>query len=303
MRLPSVQVEVAGLDGPVLCYPGTIVGRHAAARIRLQQPEISELHAHFSLRGGALWLIYLRRPVHIDGVACWEIPVTGRAVLPLTEQIVMLVRGEWVPDEMPALQVDEGTPKLLDGECSLLPDGSWVDGHQRAALAQAWWSDDAAWLRVGDRVEAVYPDARWEVGERRLAVRMLPWPGAGWTRALRRPPRTRVRTSRSMTRVDDELGREVELVGNASVVFYALATWAAAQQEPAAPWLHVATALWGAKEAPQRRGNLRTNVLHRLDQTLRQRGLRDDLVRRDDGFLWLGDRVEVQIIEGDAGRD
>lgn len=296
---PSVLVELTDRPGRFVCYAGNLIGRSAIARLRLQRPDISEAHAMISLRGGALWLLYLRRPASIDGRPVWELPLEAGVVAPLADGVALKVCGIWGAGEVLALQLGEHPPLALSGgHQSLGADGVLVDGRLAGALAEVWWTDGEPWILVlGEAgAEPALPERSWTTGGQELKVVLAPSAGTAWTQRVAVRPSTTVRTSARLTRVEDELGASCELKGNSSLVCYSLAIRTRDQGKGVA-WTAVGSALWGAKRAPFMWENMRNNVLYRLDQRLRAFGLRDDLIRREGGLMWFADGVRVEVEE------
>ncbi|HMV68356.1 MAG TPA: FHA domain-containing protein, partial [Myxococcota bacterium] len=85
MRLSSALLAIPGHHPPTLCYPGSLIGRIGAARLRIHHPGISEAHALVSARDGGLWLLALRRPLQVGGRPEWQVQLhTGSAVEAIT---------------------------------------------------------------------------------------------------------------------------------------------------------------------------------------------------------------------------
>jgi hypothetical protein len=299
MRLPSALLSVPGHVGPTLCYPGDLIGRLAVARLRLHDPDVSEAHALVSVRTGGLWLLALRAPWQLASEATWQVQLTPGLELPLTPGLRLQVEQTWLPDEQPALQVDgQRVWPLGWTPASLLetPIGpELVEGKLDGALAHLWPSEGEPWIRLrGSVAQPWSPGTELQIDGHTLRALLVPSAQTAWTGLHARAPRTWLRASPTRVSLRDETGRQADLTGTSAIVLYTIALWTQEHRAQTAPWLAVATALWGAKQAPSMRENLRNNVLYRLDQRLRKLGLRDDLVCRDDGLLWLADGVSVE---------
>lgn len=301
MRLPSALVRVPGHVGPTLCYPGDLLGRLAIARICLHDPDVSEAHGLISVRTGGLWLLALRTPWRLSDETTWQVQLTPGLELPLTASLRLCVEQVWSPDEQPALCVDGGRPQPLGwAPTSLVQTAGGpvvVDGKVEGALAHLWPSEGEPWIRPRDGAAQPWaPGMALQIGRHTVRALLVPAVETAWTGMHARAPRTWLRVSPTRVSLRDETGRTADLTGSSAIVLYTIAAWIQEHHEQTAPWLAVATALWGVKQAPSMRENLRNNVLYRLDQRLRKLGLRDDLVRRDDGLLWLGEGVIVEAL-------
>lgn len=298
MQLPSALLSIPGHHPPTLCYPGHLIGRIAAARLRVHHPAVSEAHALLSLRDGALWLLALRRPLQVDGRAEWQVPLRTGATVPLADGVALVVHHAFGSAEQLGVSIDGAPAVALAGEAWAVVDEGGVAvlrGPEAASpLLRLWLTDGELWAAAaGDAAHAVEPGGSLQVGTHVVTVVILPTRSTAWTSVVARRPPTRVRVSPRLAVVEDDQGGRAELTGNAAVALWAVATWVEVEREQAAPWTVVASALWGARQAAGMRDNLRNNVLYRLDQRLRATGLRDDLLCRDDGLLWFADGVEV----------
>jgi hypothetical protein len=295
MRLSSALLTIPGHHAPTLCYPGSLIGRVAAARLRVHHPEISEAHALLSARDGGMWLLALRRPLLVDGRPEWQVPLTQGRSIALAEGVALVVERVWLTTERLALVIDGGRPLPLgDGQALVRNAGGLqlVDGAPPGALALVWSSEGELWLGV-DPPLCLEPGLSLSLAGHALQIVVTTNTGTAWTGVHVRRPRTTVQVSPRIATDQDEHGARGELIGNAAVLLWAMATWVEERGDDAVPWQAVATALWGAKQAPLMRDNLRNNVMYRFDQRLRGLGLRDDLVCRDEGLLWFGEGVEV----------
>lgn len=291
LRLPDgSQVEL---------LPGDLIGRTAAAALRLDDPRVSEAHAMLSLRGGELRLLALRRMVALDGKPIAELVLQRGQRVQLARDLELVVEHISLPGAVPALQIEGLGERLLGSVASIrvAADGPSVSSRYEPEAHAHLWSSDEQWrLRTEDGV-----DRTLAVGEsfcvRGCSVRLteVALHSASHTPTeleggVRHPLRLVAQFDSVALHVD---GRPPLVFGGRGArILCELARF-----EVPVPWELLAREIWPQEaEAGVLRHRLDVN-LARLRSRLRGAGIRADLVQNDGSgsiglVLYEGDQVE-----------
>lgn len=256
--------------------PGSLIGRLSTCTLRIQDVRVSEAHALVTLRGRDLTLLALRGALQVDGIAEDAVLLAKGQRVELAPDVAFEVEEVVLPTRVMVLLVD-GVDLLEPCAAvhALLPSHQWVPAWRPDALAHVWSADGDWMIQVDGRVERATPGASWVldgatlsaavVDLERLAtevthlagqVEAMEVIGRTDTAELRRAGREPVTLDGLLARLVTELG----LLGTPT------------------PWDVVAREIWPEAPDLQRRRSF-DRVLQRLRQTLREHGVREDLVR------------------------
>lgn len=288
---PQVLLRVAP-DAPVAVAPGGIVGRLHGAALRVADPRVPEAAALVSLRGRELHLLALRGTLEVDGTAEDDVLLDEGLVVRLAGAVDVEVGRVDLPERVLALRLPGQVRELCASVYSLVtaPEPDLVPSFLAEAPARLWSTAEGWTGDFGRGPEPVRAGRRWEVGGVPLeAVEVaLGEGGSAATTGVLEPLTLVART----TTVHIQRARKppVTLDGLPAQLLSELALMGAPT-----PWTVVAAQLWGRRD-PGRHRMSWDRALRRLRTTLREAGLRDDLVRADgrgnvEVFLYPGDRV------------
>ena len=295
--MAQVRVRV-GVDRVVGLRPGDLVGRGWLAALHIDDPRVSEAHALVSLRGDRLRLLPLRGRFTVDGRRVDEADLAIGQYIEVAPGVGFVVIDLEVPSSIVALQGDGLAPTALHGAAGVAfrPEPAIV--HPAAAEARVWLWEAATGWRVRHSDGSEQPLAMgvdFEVGARRF-------------RLVETATRSTEPTSERAERVPLRLVARYETVhlfrqrapvliidGLSARLISELVAFAVP-----VPWLVLAEALWGAGIDGQRIRKRLDNVLGRLRESLREGGVRDDLVRANglgqiELLLESDDCVEAQL--------
>ncbi|MEO0601143.1 MAG: hypothetical protein AAF211_06890 [Myxococcota bacterium] len=294
---PFVQIRLS--DGTSRRVPsGGLVGRLAAAAVRIEDPRVSEAHAMISLRGTRFVMLALRgttRVVDEDPRRRIDLEVGQR--IELHAEIIVEVEAIEVPPLVMAIAGIEGSPVPLDGpEFSIVDDPlRVVPEPHRERLAWCWCTEGQWWLGLpGETPEPI------EVGhEATIAGQTLRWVEVPTERAVSRTttiqsfwPPLRLVVHDEHTDVSvrgmPELRR---LTGNNHAIVHALSSLVA--DGGSVHWQRVAEEIWPVNHHSY---NWYT-ALARLRKHLGKVGLPEELVDTDQGQVWLALRPGVDTVE------
>lgn len=173
----SVQVDFRVNGGDVVSAgPGAVIGRTAAAVIRLNDPAISEAHALVSLRGAGLRLLSLRGRFVVAGQRVTDVLLEPGVVIELAPSLSLEVVDVVLPGVVLGLEI-EGLGVLIPPPvASIFADRPEpVPGIAPGADAIVWSADQSFHARV-----AGAPDRELKAGQelrvagRRIAVVAVP---------------------------------------------------------------------------------------------------------------------------------
>ena len=289
LRLPDGSTVALG--------PGDLIGRVATAALVLDDPRVSEAHALVSLRGGALYLLSLRRLVGVRGKPVSEVRLARGLELELAEGLTLVVEEVTTPAHVLAVAAEGIGVRPLGQVTSILPGppprvvGRFVPG----AAAHLWSTgEDRFRLRLGEgRPRAIGPGDRFTVGALAVTVCTTDLSAAGHAPTLRgggieAPLRLIVHYDAV------ELHRADQPVVTFAGIGARLLTELVGFGGPVG-WETIARELWREELDT---GELRHRwdvALGRLRARLREAGVRADLLRSDGGQLHLvlydGDQV------------
>jgi len=145
-------VRFSTAAGTCELVPGDIIGRIAAAALRIDDPRVSEAHALVSLRRGALYLLSLRRMFAVAGTPTSEVQLEVGCVVELADGIALTVVEVATPAKVLALRAPGLGPLLLSNVASVQagPPLALVGRFVPGAAAHLWSAGTSWRLRVGD---------------------------------------------------------------------------------------------------------------------------------------------------------
>lgn len=277
---------------PVAVAPGGFIGRMLTASLRVGDPRVSEAAALVSLRGRELHLLALRGQLQVDGVVEDDVILEAGQRVRLADAVDLDVVAVDLPERVLAVDLPGQTRELCAPVYSLVvePSVDLVPAYVVGAPARIWSTAEGWSIDVGRGSEGLRPGRVWTVGDVTLRAHevTLGDVGVAATLAGAEPLTLVVRT----TTVHIQRSRRPPLPidGLPGRVLSELALMAAP-----APWMAVATEIWGAHDP----GWLRTNwdrTMRRVRARLREGGVREDLVRPDgrgnvELYLHPGDHV------------
>lgn len=257
---------------------------------------MSEAHALVSLRGRALRLLALRGPVIVDGEPEDEIELCVGQLLRFGD-VHLRVSAVMLPDVVLALRIGGGEPQeLCAGVYSLIagPEFELVPREEEGAPVRIWSTAEGWCIQFPDgNRETLEPGRRWSSPE--VEVLAIPIDEGGASATIGRGSAGLVLHARYTSTHILRPGRQpVVLDGQPGRLLSELAVIGAPVE-----WSTLAQEFWPGLHPRHDRDQLRRNwdrVVRRLRLTLREHGIRDDLVRADgtgnvELVLHLGDRV------------
>lgn len=295
MSLPHVRLRLP--DGRTLTVgAGGVIGRLATASCRIEDPRVSEIHALVSLRGRRLKLLAMNAGVQVDGEPVREATLTAGQHIALVPGLDLDVVEVVLPERVLALALPGGEVAELFAPVHCLvgkADLELVAGFWPEAVARVWtngqgWSIDVPGhppeeLRPGRSY--AFPQGTVEVVSVRMdAAGVAATRQSGWERV---PMEIVVRYTTVHIRPE---GRPPFVVdGLAATLISELGVMGCP-----ARWETVAASLWkGRADAEGLRPGW-DQLRRRLRETLRESGIRDDLVRIDGRG-----NVELYLLPGD----
>jgi hypothetical protein len=294
-------------------YPGDLIGRVAAARLRLiDAPGVSEAHALLSLRDATLTLIGLRGPIPCRDTVplagsgalgaeatATELPLAVGLLLRIGDVVLLEVVELVLPAGVWALgDWDHAGPTPLPApECAIVlgPEPRLVIGHAQGADALLWVSGDTLHAKVGvGAIRQLAVGDRLELRGRVLRVLSLPIREASAPRTVT-PGWLRVELSAAAVTLQQRpSGRPLRLEGNNFALVVALLRLRGLPQaDPRRHWAAVAKAVWG-RSFNGNNESFRKQV-KRLRAELTKAGFASHTVDSDGGQWWfdLGQRHEL----------
>ena len=294
LQLPDGTLQIA--------RPGSLIGRHIAAAVRINDPRLSEVHALLSLRGRQLKILSQRALIRVDGALCAEAALKVGQQIALVEGLSLSVVDVSLPAEvlvleaagLPAVELSAPVYSLLSRpRPRLLP--SFLPG-----AAMHLWSNDDGWTLELDGAPSrpVAEGASWTAAGVEMRIRSLPLRQAGTqdTRASQRNARPmRILARYETVHVEREGLPTVVLTGIPARIISELAAF-----DAPTPWEMVADLIWPDDDNALRKRQNWDRTTRRLRRKLREAGLPTDLVRADGrGNVELVLRAVDQLI--DAG--
>ncbi len=186
-------------DGePVELGHGDLVGRLWSARLRIDDPRVSEAHAMVSLRGRELKLLALRGRFAVDGRAVQEVTLRAGLEVTLADGLVMVVDAVEVPAWILGLSAPGMADRALPGTCALVtePVPVLAPPNHPGAAGHVWRFEDGWRARaVGQAARDLVPGVELEAG------------GVVW-----RGVRVALAPDRAVTLVDPSLSQPLQLV-------------------------------------------------------------------------------------------
>lgn len=279
----------------VALAPGALIGRTAAAALRLDDPAISEAHALVSLRGSALRLLSLRGRFVVDGQRMTEVLLARGLAIELAPAITLEVLEVELPASVSALLI-EGVGMLVPPPVASVfaARADLVSGLSLDADAVLWSSDEGFRLRrPGEPDQVLTVGDAFTVGPRVYRVVSQPLAAAATTttEASARFSAPLVLLVRFDTVHIWRADVAIAIDGMPARILTELALMQAPME-----WRHVAREIW-PEEPDDRRLRMNWDAgIARLRRRLREAGIRSDLVRsagagRVELFLGPDDRV------------
>lgn len=276
--------------------PGAVVGRHATAAARVNEPSVSEAHAFVSLRGDALYLLALRGRLTLGGVRAAEIELKAGLIIQLAPGIDIAVVSVSLPFSVLAIEGDGIARQVLPHLLSICGH-ELVAGFVPGADAILWSDGEVHRLRrAGEPDREIETGDALEIGGRRLRIVDVPLREVGATAtvphegARRRPLVLVLRFDTVHIHAGED---PVVIDGLAARLLSELALMRGPVE-----WETLAALLWPDEPiGPAMRGRW-DQMSNRLRRRLRDAGLPTDLVRADGHG-----RVEVVLGPRDEVRD
>lgn len=282
--------------GIVSLGPGDLIGRSWCAILHLDDPRISEAHAMVSLRGDRLRLLALRGRFEHAGRVVTEIDLEPGVRLMLAPEVELTVLDVFLPPELAALEGDGLTPSFLPGSCALVTQPEPRIVAPATPDAGAWlWPRGEGWrLRTAEGERDLSPGDTFTLNGRRFTFRLRPLSSAPATREG-------LGVAHSLRIVLRYETAHVHRAGQVPVVVDGIGARMIGELHAfgvPVPWQTLTEQLWpGAR--PELARKRFDGVLARLRASLREGGIRPDLVRSNglgqfELFLEPGDEVEDQ---------
>jgi hypothetical protein len=290
---PHVVVQLA--DGATFVLgSGDLIGRTWCATLHIDDPRVSEAHALVSLRGDKLRLLALRGRFAVDGRVLSEVDLEpGLRIVLAPPDVGFDVVDVVLPSHATGLTGDGLAITVLHGAVGLKVGADVEVVASTVSDAQAWvWPSGAGWrVRWPDgTVRDVGRDEVFDVAGRTFRLVAVPLSGTAPTRdGLPARATLRIVTRYETVHVHRADHPPVVLAGLSARLVTELAAFAA----PVA-WEVLAGELWPGADPNLARKRL-DGALGRLRSTLREGGVRPDLVRA----TGLGD-IELVLEPGDV---
>jgi hypothetical protein len=284
--------------GMVSLGPGDLIGRSWCASLHLDDPRISEAHAMVSLRGERLRLLSLRGRFECEGRVVTEIDLEPGQRLRFAPEVELLVLDVVLPAELGSLEGDGLNPTILPGSCALVttPEPRVVAPAAADAVAWLWPRGDGWRLRTAGPGEErdLAPGDTFEAGGRTFRFSLRPLASAPATREG-------LGVAHSLKLVLRYETAHVHRTGQVPVVIDGIGARMIGELHAfgvPVSWQTLTEQLWPGARAELARKRF-DGVLARVRATLREGGLRADLVRSNglgqfELFLEPGDEVEDQ---------
>ncbi|MEQ1564360.1 MAG: FHA domain-containing protein [Myxococcota bacterium] len=275
--------------GAVRLAPGDLVGRLRSAALRIDDPNVSEVHAYVSLRDGALQLLALRGSLAVGGKVVREVTLTPGLRVALAHERFLDVVEVANPERLLALEGPFGREVLSGRSLSVVDEGGvrLVGKIVPGALAHLW-TDGAGWVcrTAGGPPRQVEPGATLPVGGVVLRVVELE---VGADAALATAARGRLNEPLEVEGFFDAVrlrrrgGPWVVLNGAAGRLVYELGVIG----QPV-HWADPARVLWPGEDDLDLVRKRWDVMLIRLRRRLARASIRSDLVSSDgSGKVWL----------------
>lgn len=274
---------------------GDIVGRAWSASLRVDDPRVSEAHALVSLRGSGLRLLSLRGRFVVGGEARTELDLAPGQTVALSPDSSLEVLDVFLPTTVVALAGEGLASTALHGSAALVFRPEPRLAHATASDAAAWFwpGDDGMQVRLpGGEAVPLAVGETVEVAGRTFTLTEIPLSGYEATvdrSAARSTLEIVVRWETAHIHRGD--GTSGVLDGVQAKILSELVSFSC----PVA-WQTLAGQIWSDTDDPFVLRKRLDSAMWRLRRSLRNAGLRDDLVRPNgqgqfEVFLLPGDRV------------
>ncbi|MBL8914136.1 MAG: hypothetical protein JNM17_25755 [Archangium sp.] len=265
--------------------PGAVIGRLSSAAWNIADPGVSEAHAMVSLRRGRLWLLALRRRLEVEGRLLREVCLEPGVIVRLTETLELRVDDVVTPPRVLAVTATSIAPVPLAQVTSILggqPPSVVSRFVPRAAVTL--WSVGSGWRlqQLGNEPRDVGEGDSFVVDGLELRLVLIELQRANQTATtLGRANAAPLRLSpRGDDVAIDAEGCSVTLTGLGARLISELLR----VRSPIA-WQALARELWPSVESLELLRGRFDAALTRLRATLRDAGLRTDLVTGDGSGL------------------
>ncbi|MED5370628.1 MAG: FHA domain-containing protein [Myxococcota bacterium] len=265
-------------DGPaVWLTPGQLIGRAASAALRLDDPCVSEAHALLSLRGDQLKLLALRGRLEHGGKLVDTVTLQIGARIGVSRSLSLQVVDLLLPESVICLEGPGLSSTVLPGAVSLHlgPPPRLDHATARGADALLWPSGGHWRLSHGDQTRSLQPGDSFSLSGQRFTLSARPVHGThptqrhdGLSEGLRLVCRY------DSVHVFPAVGDPVVINGVAAQLISELAEFGVPVS-----WTMLAEGVWGQRVSPTRLRKRLDGALLRLRGTLREGGIRADLVR------------------------
>ncbi len=130
--------------------PEAVIGRMWSAKLRLNDPSISEAHAMISLRGTQLRLLSLRGRFSVDGTPTADVSLSRGQSIELGPRLRLEVEQVSIPTYVHAIR-SEGMPlRALPPVASISARGDLEPGFTRDAAATLWIDNEDVDAQVAE---------------------------------------------------------------------------------------------------------------------------------------------------------
>lgn len=280
--MSSVWTRLQLPDGTIeLARPGSLIGRHVSATVRINDPRLSEVHALISLRGRQLKILSQRHTLHVDGKPCAEAVLQPGQQITLAAGMVLRVVDVSLPASVLALELSgQETVELSAPVYSLLAGSKMrlVASYLPGARMYLWSNDDGWSLELDGETRPLSEGDRWQVDGQELALLEVPLQQAAThdTRASRMAPPMRIVARFETVHIHRDGWPPVVLSGILARIITELAAF-----EAPVSWAMMADLIWPGDTNQQRKRQNWDRTTRRLRRKLRSVGLPDNLVRAD----------------------
>lgn len=261
-------------------HPGSIIGRLASARVQLNDPRVSEIHALISLRGRTLKILSQRGLIKVNGTSCAEAVLHPGQQLTLVPGVELSVLDVSLPAQVLVLELSGASPMELSAPVYSLRAGRLIASYLPGA-AMYLWSDEVGWSveLPGEPVRQVREGDSWSIGEQTMTLRTVPLQQVATvnTRSTGRIHRPMTLIVRYETVHIRREGMEpVIIVGIPAQIISELAEFRAPT-----PWHLIADQIWKSDSSESRKRQNWDRTMRRMRAKLREAGLPVGLVAAD----------------------
>lgn len=274
--------------------PGDVLGRHHRCAVPVRDRRVSEAHAMLALRGGDLRMLNLRGGLRVAGTPMQDVRLVVGTQLEVAPGLFLEVVDVCLPDQVLAL-IGPGIDVVLQRACSLVtaPKPTIAPGHVPGAAAH-FWHDGLSWTAETENGPLpLVPGQQVTLGSWVGRAELRSRHDASTNSTQRTSQNLELYTCFDTVQLFQNGVLKASFAGIKARLLHELA-------EVAGPiaWQVVAEELWRETSASDLRRRW-DKTLSRLRVTLREAGLRDDLVRATgtgqvELLLYPGDQVQCR---------